>query len=98
MTCKKCAQASNKMQLDISQIQNISEEQTVALYKQGYRLSESNIQSAAIEDVSAWQYMWLGLFSYGTYKMHESKHDIIAIILGALALSTAGGIYGSIKK
>lgn len=111
MTCNNCKQ--NQMQMDITQtrnlsidqMQNISIDKIMDLYEQGYRVSNtsntlntSNIQSLAIKDIGTAQYIWFGLFVYGSYASYKSKHNIWAIIFAGLSLGTAGAIYTNYKK
>ena len=92
MACNSCAE---KRKINIVQMQNMSEEQVLDLYRQGYKLSE---ESLAVSDIGTMQYIWAGLFSYGSYASYKSKHEIWAIIFGGLALGSLGGIYTNYKK
>lgn len=109
MACNSCNQRQKQMNivqiqdLPIDQMQNMSIDQMVDLYEQGYRIprsdiKSSDIQSLAIKDIGTMQYIWLGLFTYGSYKSYKTKHNIWAIIFGGLALGSAGGIYTNYKK
>jgi hypothetical protein len=94
MTCSNC----NSNKIDVMQIENMPLGNIVDLYRQGYKLSESSVESLAIKDISAGQYILLGVLSYGSYRSYKSKHNIWAIIFGGLALGSASGIYTNYKK
>lgn len=108
MTCTSCNQSSSQIntavdmtQIDIAQMQNMSVDQIINLYRQGYKIPENvgfKESSLAVKDIGTMQYIWFGLFSYGSYISYKSKHNIWAIILGGLALGSLGGIYSNLKK
>jgi hypothetical protein len=94
MTCSNC----NSNKIDVTQIENMPLGNIVDLYRQGYKLSESSVESLAVKDIGTMQYIWLGIFSYGSYASYKSKHNIWAVIFGGLALGSASGIYTNYKK
>ena len=99
MTCNSCNQNTrqNEKGISLDQIQNMYSEHILDLYRQGYRIPETT-ESLTIKDIGTMQYIWFGLFSYGSYASYKSKHNIWAIIFGGLALGSFGGIYTNYKK
>ncbi len=101
MACSSCRQ------LDVTQLQSMSDTQLIDLYTRGYKLAEDfklpdnrkyDVKSMALEDVGVLQYFFFGLWSYLSYKSYETEHNIWAILFGALALGSFGGIVGNLKK
>lgn len=80
--------------IDIYKFQRLTLQQKIDLYSQGYSLPES----LALENVSTTQYMTAGLAAYGTYWSYKNKHNILAIILGAVTISSISGIYVNLNK
>lgn len=111
MVCNSCQQKAQNQNtlnqqinpsIDILQLQNMSTEQKLDLYRQGYRIPTNpyniGVQSLAVKDIGTGQMIVFGLFSYGAYASYKSGHNIIAIVLGALGLGSAIDIYQNYKK
>lgn len=102
MVCNSCQHNktldNNSKRIDPVQMKNMSFDGIIDLYRQGYQLYGSGIESLSIKDIGSMQYIWAGLFSYGAITSYKSKHEIWAIIFGGLALGSLGGIYTNYKK
>ena len=92
--------------LDVTQ--NMSIDQMVDLYRQGYsidvpnyhnqNLNNPNIQSLAFKDVTTSDCIWVVAWSYLAYWLYNNDHPWLAAVPGLFAVMDAGTILEEIGR